>query len=587
MCLGLPPSWCLNFCVVQPGIPCCPSEHSQWIVNPIAHSVHWVAWLVCFLQSTRSSGSLHISFQLSPVHSFSRPHGPLAPSTSHSSSALSILSPDHTVLWLPPHLIPAQPCPFFLQATRSSGSLNVSFKLSPVHSFSRPHGPLAPSTSHSSSALSILSPGHTVLWLPSHLYRAQPFPFFLQATWSSGSLHVSFMLSPVHSFSRPHGPLAPSTSHSSSTLSILSPGHMVLWLPPHLIQAQPCPFFLQATWSSGSLHISFTLSPVHSFTRPHGPLARSTSHSCSTLSILSPGHTVLWLPPHLIHAQPFPFFLQATRSSSSLHISLKLSPVHSFSRPHGPLAPSTSHSSSALSILSPGHTVLWLPPHLIPAQPCPFFLQATRSSGSLHISFQLSPVHSFSRPHGPLAPSTSHSSSALSTLSPGHTVLWLPPRLIHAQPCPLFLQATRSSGSLHVSFQLSPVHSFSRPHGPLAPSTSHSGSALSILYPDHTVLWLPPRLIQAQPCPFLYIVQLPSFWHSSWSTLNCKMVFVRVPHTHTTCHNHLTFLLMISNGISVLPCQYCIYTTKIDACVCVQNLTNFCPYALISTPNVP
>ena len=32
-----------------------------------------------------------------------------------------------------------------------------------------------------------------------------------------------------------------------------------------------------------------------------------------------------------------------------------------------------------------------------------------------------------------------------------------------------------------------------------------------------------------------------------------------------------------------------IYTTKGDACVCVcvQNRTNFCPYALISTPNVP
>ena len=367
---------------------------------------------------------------LSTVHSFSRPHGPLAPSTSHSCSALSILSPGHTVLWLPPHLIPAQPCPFFLQDTRSSGSLHISFMLSPVHSFSRPHGPLAPSTSHSSSALSILSPGHTVLWLPPRLIRAQPCQFFLQATRSSGSLHLSFQLSPVHSFSRPHGPLAPSTSHSSSALSILSPGHTVLWLPPRLIRAQPCPFFLQATRSSGSLHVSFQLSPVHSFSRPHGSLAPSTSHSSSALSILSPGHTVLWLPPRLIHAQPCPVFLQATRSSVSLHISFQLSPVHSFSRPHGPLAPSTSHSSSALSILSPGHTVLWLPPLLIHAQPCPFFLQATRSSGSLHVSFMLSPVHSFSRPHGPLAPS-----SALSILSPGHMVLWLPPRLIHAVNC--------------------------------------------------------------------------------------------------------------------------------------------------------
>ena len=370
---------------------------------------------------------------------FSRPHGPLAPSISHSSSAMSILSPGHTVLWLPPHLIPAQPCPFFLQATRSSGSLHISFKLSPVHSFSRPHGPLAPSISHSSLALSI------------------------QATRSSGSLHISIELSPVHSFSRPHGPLAPCTSLSSSVLSILSPGHTVLWLPAHLYRAQSCPFFLQGTRSSGSLHISFQLSPVHSFSRAHGPLAPCTSLSSSVLSILSPGHTVLWLSPHLIPAQPCPFFLQVTCSSGSLHISFHLSPVHSFSRPHSPLAPSTSHSSSALSILSPGHTVLWLSPHLIPAQPCPFFLQATRSSGSLHISFQLSPVHSFSRSHAPLAPSTSHSTSALSILSPGHTVLWLSPHLIPAQPCPFFLQATRSSGSLHISFKLSPVHSFTPP----------------------------------------------------------------------------------------------------------------------------
>ena len=311
--------------------------------------------LTSYTQATRSSGSLHLSFQLSPVNSFSRSHGPLAPSTSHSNSALSILSPGLTVLWLPPHLIHAQPCPFFLQATQSSGSIHVSFKLSPVHSFSKPHSPLAPSTSHSNSALSILSPGHTVLWLHPRLIQAQPCPFFLQATQSSGSLHISFQLSPVHSFSKPHSPLAPSTSHSSSALPILSPGHTVLWLPPHLIQAQPCPFFLQATQSSGSLHISFQLSPVHSFSRPHGPLAPSASHSSSALSILSPGHTVLWLPPHLIPAQPCPFFLQATWSSGSLRISFKLSPVHSFSRPHGPLAPSTSHSSSALSILSPGH----------------------------------------------------------------------------------------------------------------------------------------------------------------------------------------------------------------------------------------
>ena len=30
----------------------------------------------------------------------------------------------------------------------------------------------------------------------------------------------------------------------------------------------------------------------------------------------------------------------------------------------------------------------------------------------------------------------------------------------------------------------------------------------------------------------------------------------------------------------------CILTTNLAACVGVQNLTNFCPHALISTPNV-
>ena len=30
-----------------------------------------------------------------------------------------------------------------------------------------------------------------------------------------------------------------------------------------------------------------------------------------------------------------------------------------------------------------------------------------------------------------------------------------------------------------------------------------------------------------------------------------------------------------------------ILTTNLAACVCAQNLTNFCPHALISNPNVP
>ena len=32
---------------------------------------------------------------------------------------------------------------------------------------------------------------------------------------------------------------------------------------------------------------------------------------------------------------------------------------------------------------------------------------------------------------------------------------------------------------------------------------------------------------------------------------------------------------------------FIILTTNLAACVCAQNLTNFCPHALISNPNVP
>ena len=136
-------------------------------------------------------------------------------------------------------------------------------------------------------------------------------------------------------------------------------------------------------------------------------------------------------------------------------------------------------------MLVPGHTVLWLPPHFIRVHSCPFFLQATSSSGSLHISFEFTHVHSFSRPHRPLAHPTSHSSSLMSItrnasgmLAPGHIVLWLTPHLIRVHSCPLqgtrlacLLQATSSSGSLHISFEFTHVHykervwhACSRPH---------------------------------------------------------------------------------------------------------------------------
>ena len=36
-----------------------------------------------------------------------------------------------------------------------------------------------------------------------------------------------------------------------------------------------------------------------------------------------------------------------------------------------------------------------------------------------------------------------------------------------------------------------------------------------------------------------------------------------------------------------LPVMKDISTTNLAACVCVHNLTNFCPDAFISSPNVP
>ena len=77
-----------------------------------------------------------------------------------------------------------------------------------------------------------------------------------------------------------------------------------------------------------------------------------------------------------------------------------------------------------------------------------------------------------------------------------------------------FLQATRSSGSLHISFKLSPVHSFTSP--------------------NHCLAGLPRHLFP--------------------STLPCKMVFVRVPFALIIRHNRLIFLfLVISSSVSYLP----------------------------------
>ena len=55
--------------------------------------------------------------------------------------------------------------------------------------------------------------------------------------------------------------------------------------------------------------------------------------------------------------------------------------------------------------------------------------------------------------------------------------------------------------------------------------------------------------------------------------------------------SHIKYTLidkLRSIGIYICRVRF-ISTTNLDACVCMclQNLTNFCPYALISTPNVP
>ena len=51
------------------------------------------------------------------------------------------------------------------------------------------------------------------------------------------------------------------------------------------------------------------------------------------------------------------------------------------------------------------------------------------------------------------------------------------------------------------------------------------------------------------------------------------------------------FVLTLVCKTNMLQHTVSISATNLDACVCVsvclQNLTNFCPYALISTPNVP
>ena len=74
------------------------------------------------------------------------------------------------------------------------------------------------------------------------------------------------------------------------------------------------------------------------------------------------------------------------------------------------------------------------------------------------------------------------------------------------------------------------------------------------------------------------------FYYMQNRNENC-MFFSRVVDS---CKNKLS---NYSNGLSMYIAKRVIITTNLAACVCVsvcvQNLTNFCPNALISTPNVP
>ena len=87
-------------------------------------------------------------------------------------------------------------------------------------------------------------------------------------------------------------------------------------------------------------------------------------------------------------------------------------------------------------------------------------------------------------------------------------------------------------------------NTFSRAHGPLAPSTSHSSSALSIpLYRPTTVLlaflvihsFTPSnhRLAGLPGDPFLYIVQPLSCWHSFTPSNHCVAGLPRDPFLYT------------------------------------------------------
>ena len=70
---------------------------------------------------------------------------------------------------------------------------------------------------------------------------------------------------------------------------------------------------------------------------------------------------------------------------------------------------------------------------------------------------------------------------------------------------------------------------------------------------------------------------------------NQKYFFFMPAASQNNCP--IALLLSMEKSTDDAKKYFYISTTNLAACVCVcvcvQNLTNFCPYALISTPNVP
>ena len=116
------------------------------------------------------------------------------------------------------------------------------------------------------------------------------------------------------------------------------------------------------------------------------------------------------------------------------------------------------------------------------------------------------------------------------------------------------------------------------------------------LYSHHTILSLHPHLIQTQPCPFLYIIDIQS--------LSClpsplppppprppsntaRRVFARVPFaTRITCSNHLIFQHRV-----IFPNVYATLLFTLGACVAfylhVQGLCCIPRFNKIATQGAP